>query len=291
MRRRLPLLLSCLVLAVILGACRSNASTETTADDPGATTPAPSAQDDGDGGRDEDGGDDEDVDGPFDDPSAGGDRAPDEPRTVPPLQLPATAPGTNEAAEALLDELDQYITEDQRAAGVPWPDLRNVDPVESYRSDATFQAWMTENNPTPTLVEAYTAPGGPERDFDLELFDEQNRLDLRVSPGEPPYSMRVEDVVHPAATGISDALLELVPEGSVAIIYWDSVGASDTFTAEGQYYGSSGGWVDLGPWVAIMAPTDVGWQVWYDELVEPPPPGSREQQGPPVKDESPRPQV
>lgn len=159
--------------------------------------------------------------------------------------------------------------------------MRNSDPIAVYRSDAEFQRWMSENNPTPSLVEAYTAPGSPERGFDLDMFEFLNDLDLRAGPADPPYSMRVEELVHPAATGITDGLLAQVPEGSAAIVYWDSVGMSDTFTAEGQYWGSNDGWTDVGPWVAIMAPTDVGWQVWWDELTEPPPPGSRQNQGSP----------
>lgn len=218
-----------------------------------------------------------------DEPGGNGD---EEPRLVPPLVLPAGAPGTDEAAEALLAELDRFITDEQREAGVPWPDLRNPDPVAVYRTDATFQQWMSENNPTPSLVEAYTAPSSPERGWDLEMFDFLNTLDLRAGPSDPPYSMRVEDLVHPAATGITDTLLAAVPEGSAAVVYWDSVGASDTFTAEGQYWSSDPGWVDVGPWVAIMAPTDVGWRVWWDELTEPPPPGSRQNQGAPQEDPS-----
>lgn len=143
---------------------------------------------------------------------------------------------------------------------------------------------MSENNPTPSLVDAYTAPGSPERSFDLQMFGDRNAFDLRSAPAEPPYSMRIEDLVHPAATGITDALLAQVPPGSAAVVYWDSAGDSDLFTAEGQYWGTNPGWTEVGPWVAIMAPTDVGWQVWWDELTDPPPPGSREQNGVPQED-------
>jgi hypothetical protein len=195
------------------------------------------------------------------------------------LDLPATAPGTDAAAAELLKDLERFITAEQLAAGVPWPDLRNADPVAVYQSDAAFQNWMSANNPTPSLVEAYTAPASPERDFDLELFGLRKSFDLRSGPATPPYSMRIEDLVHPAATGITDALLAQVPPGSAAVVYWDSVGPSDTFTGDGQFWGTNEGWTEVGPWVAIMAPTDVGWQVWWDELTEPPPPGSREQQG------------
>lgn len=296
------LALALVAVLLVLAGCRTSAPTETTADDPGATTalpePEPVEEDgNGEGGSDGDGDSDSDTDGDSDgdedeadglnDPTAGPDRAPDEPREVPPLVLPPTAPGSDEAARALIDELDRFLTDEQRAEGVPWPDMRNPDPIAVYRSDADFQRWMTENNPTPSLVEAYTAPGSPERDFDLEIFDSLNRLDLRAGPATPPYSMRVVELVHPAATGITDALLAQVPEGSAAIVYWDSVGSSDTFTSDGRYWGTSEGWVDVGPWVAIMAPTDVGWRVWWDELTEPPPPGSREQRGTP-QEENPR---
>jgi hypothetical protein len=222
--------------------------------------------------------------GNFNDPSGSPERSPDGPRQVPPLALPAAAPGTDQAAAELLEGLDRFITADQRAAGVPWPDLRNADPVAAYQAAARFQNWMSTNNPTPSLVEAYTAAASPERGFDLELFEFRNNFGLRSGPATPPYSMRVEDLVHPAATGITDALLAQVPEGSAAVVYWDSMGPTDMFTADGQYWDSSPGWADEGPWVAIMAPTDVGWQVWWDELTQPPPPGSREQQGAPLQE-------
>jgi len=276
-----------LVLVVVLllaSSCRSAAPTETTADDPGAVTPVPTAT--SAPGDPPDTETESESGTGFNDPSAGPDRAPDEPRIVPPLVLPSTAPGTDEAANALIEELDRFILPDERAEGVPWPDLRNPDPVDVYMSSADFQQWMSSTNPTPTLVEAYTAPNSPERGFDLDIFDERNNLGLRSGPGDPPYSMRVADVVHPAATGINDTLLARVPEGSVAIVYWDSIGPRDNFTADGQYWGTVDGWTDLGPWLAIMAPTDVGWQVWWDELEEPPPPGSREQQGSPSEENS-----
>ncbi len=88
---------------------------------------------------------------------------------------------------------------------------------------------MSANNPTPTLVEAYTAPWSPERGFDLELFAYRDTFDLRSGPSTPPYSMRVEDLVHPAATGINDTLLAQVPEGSAAVVYWDSAGETDIY--------------------------------------------------------------
>ena len=173
----------------------------------------------------------------------------------------------------MVDELERFITDEQLAAGVPWPDLRNPDPVAAYQSCARFQGWMAENNPTPSLVEAYTAPASPERGFDLDLFDFQNGRGLLSTPNDPPYSMRVVGLVHAAATDITDALLEQVPDGSVAVVYWDSVGQSSMVDSEGEIYRTDHGWVEVGPWVAIMAPTDVGWQVWWDELTETPPPG------------------
>ena len=263
---------SLLLVLLLGGAACTPTTSEVTSDEPVGITPevpAPASP------------------GPsFDDPSAGPDRATDEPRQVPPLDFPAVAPGTDAAADELLDELDRFITPAQRSAGVPWPDLRNPDPVAAYQAAANFQNWMSENNPTPSLVEAYTAPMSPERGFDLLMFEERNAFDLRSAPASPPYSLRVEDLVHPAATGITDALLAQVPEGSAAVVYWDSVGSTDIFTADGRYWSTSPGWAEVGPWVAIMAPTDVGWQVWWDELTDPPPPGSREQRGVPQPEQT-----
>lgn len=277
-KRLLALLVA---LTVLAGGCRS-ASTDTTGNSTDsaraeAATPENITPDDP-AGQD-----------PSPQDPATQDPAPeaDAPRVVPPLELPAAAPGSDAAAAALLQGLERFVTTAELSAGVPWPDLRNPDPVAAYRSDAAFQNWMSANNPTPSLVSAYTAPGSPERDFDLELFGLRNSFDLRSGPATPPYSMRIEGLVHPAATGITDALLAQVPEGSAAVVYWDSMGPSDTFTADGQFWGTNNGWTEVGPWVAIMAPTAVGWQVWWDELTEPPPPGSREQRGSP-EDEIPR---
>lgn len=280
MQRLVKILPMVALIALFAVACTSE-STEIGGDDPGAVTPEPTTADPNtaDPGPSE-------TPGDFNDPSAGPDRAPDEPREVPPLDLPATAPGSDQAAVELFAELDRFLTNDQRG-DVPWPDLRNPDPVVAYQSAAQFQNWMSQNNPTPTLVEAYTAPSSPERGFDLEMFQFRHSFDLRSATATPPYSMRVEDLVHPAATGITDALLAQVPEGSAAVVYFDSVGETDIFTAEGQYWDTSPGWTEVGPWVAIMAPTDVGWQVWWDELTDPPPPGSRDQRGTP-QDEPPR---
>lgn len=269
------------LLLLVASACTSS-TTQVSDDTPDGVTPEPTELPPATEAPIE-----QDPDPEFNDPSAGPDRAPDEPREVPALDLPAIAPGSDEAAAELLDELDRFITDDQRVAGVPWPDLRNPDPVAAYQAAAGFQNWMSGNNPTPTLVEAYTAPLSPERGFDLELFEFRNAFDLRSAQATPPYSMRVEELVHPAATGITDALLAQVPEGSAAVVYFDSVGETDLFTADGQYFDTSPGWSNVGPWVAIMAPTDVGWQVWWDELTDPPPPGSREQRGLP-QEEQPR---
>ena len=281
------------MLTTVLALCAAGCRTSTPAAGPDeaaaqeARPPTPPAQDTQDEAADEPQAQSDDLEPDFNDPTAGPDRDPDEPRQVPPLVLPSSAPGTDEAAAELLEDLVRFITDEQQQAGVPWPDLRNPDPVEAYQSHAAFQNWMAENNPTPSLVEAYTAPGSPERSFDLEMFDFRNAMDPRSGPADPPYSMRVEDLVHPAATGITDALLAQVPEGSAAIVYWDSVGRSDIFTTDGQLWNTSEGWTDVGPWVSIMAPTDVGWQVWWDELTDPPPPGSREQLGTP-QPETPR---
>lgn len=276
-----------LLIALVSGACSTAA--ETSADDPGEATPTteqavPASPPDSD----------DDQTDPEPDTDSDGREAPGggqgQDRDVPPLVLPAQAPGSDEAYQQLMADLDRFLTAEQRAEGVPWPDLRNPDPVAVYRSCAEFQNWMSRNNPTPTLVEGYTAPNSPERGFDLDLFEFRNSLGLLATPAVPPYSMRVAGVVHPAATDITNGLLALVPEGSVAVVYWDSVGRSDLVDEFGNVFTTDEGWTDLGPWVAIMAPTDVGWQVWWDELTDIPPPGLNDDRDTPG-DEPPRQQV
>ena len=62
------------------------------------------------------------------------------------------------------------------------------------------------------------------------------------------------------------------PTEALPFVYWDSVGQSSMVDSEGATYSTDSGWVEVGPWVSIMAPTEVGWQVWWDELTETPPP-------------------
>lgn len=192
-----------------------------------------------------------------------------EPREREPLNLPATAPGTDEAMEALFNELSVHLADPQ--AAVPWPDLRNPDPRAAYESAAAFQRWMSEVDPNPILVEGYTAPDSPERGFDLDLFDLQQRRGVIWGPSQPPYEMTIVDLVHPIDSGVSPFVLDRVPDGSVAIIYLDSWGETEMIHQQsGVVVDVIDGWVDAGPWAAIMAPTDAGWQVWYDELTDPP---------------------
>lgn len=265
--------LSCIALTGLLSVTACSGSAELGAEGP-TVAPAPSESTDSltpgpDDGRDE---------GSDPTPPDPTDPAPD--RSAPPLVLPAMPPGTDEAYDALIAELERFVTDEQLAAGVPWPDLRNPDPIAAYRSCAEFQGWMAENNPTPILVEAYTAPGSPERAFDLDLFSTMAANDLVATPSVPPYSMDVHGLVHPAATGITDALLARVPDGSAAVVYYDSVGIRQLVRPDGSVFSIQGGWVDEGPWVAIMAPTEVGWQVWWDELTETPPPSLQDRPSP-----------
>lgn len=244
-----------LLVLLLLAACSS--TVETTADDPPGVTPEPTA-------------------------TAQAEGQVEAPREVPPLVLPNEAPGTDEAYQAMIDELERFLTDEQLAV-VPWPDSRNPDPVAAYQSSATFQNWMSENNTAPSLVEAYTAPGSPERGWDVDMFADFTLFDIVSTPSTPPYSMRIEALVHPAATSITDALLRQVPEGSAAVVYWDSVGSSQMVRPDGSVFSSNQGWTDEGPWVAIMAPTDVGWQVWWDELTEVPPQGFDQNRGLPAE--------
>jgi len=189
------------------------------------------------------------------------------PRT--PLVLPSTAPGTDEAMEALFSDLSTHVS--AVGAPVPWPDLRNADPRAAYRSAAAFQRWISEKDPNPILVEGYTAPNSPERQFDLELFGEQQRAGVLWSASEPPYEMNILDLVDPLDSGVPPWILDQVPAGSVAIIYLDSWGRTELLDQQtGRVTDTINGWTDAGPWAAIMAPTNVGWQVWYDELTDPP---------------------
>lgn len=274
--RSLPLIHSrwiTLVLACVLLTAACSTTSEISADDAPGVTPTPVQSADQD----------------TDDSTELGDEPGDNetPRTVPPLSLPAVAPGSDQAYDELIASLERFVEPEQRST-VPWPDLRNIDPVAAYRSSADFQSWMLRNNTSPSLVEAYTAAGSPERGWDVEMFATWQVLDALSTPSDPPYVLDVRGVVHPAATDITDSLLAQVPEGSAAVVYWDSVGRSQMIGPDGSIVGEAEGWQNLGPWVAIMAPTDYGWQVWWDELTETPPSGLDDDRGLP---QTPNPRV
>lgn len=196
--------------------------------------------------------------------------------SFPELELDPRGPGSDGAYDALIADLEAFVDAD---AAPPWPDLRDPDPAVAYRSSSQFQNWMMENDPDPALVSGYAAPDGPEWGWDRDMFSQLQSNGWFAGPASPPYSLSVLDVVHPGASPISDALLAEVPPGSAAVVYYDSVGASFFVDRDGNPVEEKESWSNVGPWVAIMEPTDVGWRVWWDELVYPPP-GDEWERGP-----------
>jgi hypothetical protein len=81
-------IITLLFVATLVAASCTPTTTKIGSDDPGAITPPPDPTEAAEPEPEPD------SDG-FDDPSAGPDRSPAEPRRVPPLVLPATAPGTD----------------------------------------------------------------------------------------------------------------------------------------------------------------------------------------------------
>ena len=126
--RRIRLLLLTVACALLAVACSTTA--EVTADDPADGTPTPEQSTDDDTGSANPG-------------DAPGDR--DAPRSVPPFSLPAVAPGSDQAYDELIASLERFLEPDQLDT-VPWPDLRNPDPIAAYRASG-YRAQVSDQRP------------------------------------------------------------------------------------------------------------------------------------------------
>jgi len=222
-------------------------------------------------------------------PSAAPDDAADQEPAAEPDQevepqpyIPAGQPGTAQAYDEMVERLSAELPAELHDE-VPWPDLRNPDPSVAQIEIFEMWIWMAEHYPDPALVEALSAPASPSREQVTGIFGRQeasNVLNLRLGNG---YQAFDHVVVTFDSAGLPLWLARDVPEDAVVVYYRDSSGPMEVVDRD------TGAPLEMQPpvptrsWLAIMVPTDVGWQLYRDELIDisrglvtpdvPPPPG------------------
>ena len=214
-------------------------------------------------------------------------RAPDT-EPAPEVYVPAGRPGSADAYAAMIERLDDLVPADLRNQ-VPWPDLRNPNPIVAQIEIFDLWIWMTENLPEPQLVEVMAAPGSHSRAEIVGIFgdlDERGHLERR--PGAP-YQAFDHVMVTFESAGLPLWLGRDVPADAVVVYYSDNSGPVDVIDEETGAIVDSYQAVGTRAWLSIMVPTDVGWQLWRDQLIEPndseletpdlpPPPGAETEQ-------------
>ena len=182
--------------------------------------------------------------------------------------LPAGRPGSAEDFAALVQRLEAEVPDELRAQ-VPWPDLRNPNPIEAQISIFDLWTWMAENYPEPMLVEAMAAPNSPSREEITGIFgrlDADNVLETRTGRG---YQAFDHLVVTFESAGLPLWLSRDVPADAVVVYYSDNSDPVDVFDRDTGEFLDRRPAVSTRTWLSIMVPTDVGWQLWRDQLIEP----------------------
>ena len=181
---------------------------------------------------------------------------------------PAGPVGDADAYAALIDELAAELPADLRRE-VPWPVLRNPDPVQAQLGIFGLWIWMAENHPEPLLAPAMGAEGSPSRAEIAAIFGEQLLNDELIIREQQPYRAFDHRVVTFESAGLPQWLARDVPDDAVVVYYQDESGPT---TVRDRTTGSViDRWDGVGArqWLSIMVPTDVGWLLYRDQLIEP----------------------
>ncbi len=169
----------------------------------------------------------------------------------------------------MITRLEQIVPAELRT-DVPWPDLRNPDPVLAQIEIFELWIWMAENVPDPKLVEAMAAPGSPSRDQVVSVFGRLQRDHVFEIRSGQPYRAFDHRVVTFESAELPLWLTRGVPADDAVVVYYsDSSGPVEVIDQD------TGAVLAIEPplptrtWVAIMVATDVGWQLWRDQLIDP----------------------
>lgn len=193
---------------------------------------------------------------------------PDQPAPEPEQFIPSQSPGSSAAYAELVDRLVDVVPPELRDA-VPWPDLRNPDPVVAQVEIFDLWIWMEANLPEATLVELMAAPGSPSRQRIAPIFAElARRKQFNVRAGAP-YRAYDHVVVTFESAGLPLWLSRDVPDNAVVVYYTDQSGPVEVVDQASGIVLSEEPEVPPRAWLSIMVPTEVGWQLWRDQLLDP----------------------
>jgi hypothetical protein len=181
---------------------------------------------------------------------------------------PAGPVGTADGYNALIAELEAELPSEIRAQ-VPWPDLRNPDPAQVQVEIFDLWIWVIENHPDPLFARAMSVAGSPSREETVSVFAEIKADDeLHIREGSP-YVAFDHRVVTFASAGLPLWLEQNVPEDAVVVYYQDESGPTTIRDRDSGVMTGSYGGPGARQWLSIMVPTDAGWMLFRDQLIEP----------------------
>jgi len=193
---------------------------------------------------------------------------PDAPKPEPVPYLPAGQPGMAQDYAALVSELQSLIPAELRGQ-VPWPDLRNPSPIVAQVQIFELWVWITANIPEPRLAEIMAAPGSESRTEIAAIFGEQKLLNQIETRNGADYQAFDHVVVTFESAGLPLWLSRDVPDDAVVVYYSDNSGPVDvTDRDSGDFLGQQPA-TPTRSWLSIMVPTNVGWLLWRDQLLDP----------------------
>ena len=182
--------------------------------------------------------------------------------------IPAGRPGDAGAYAGLVAKLEHVVPHELRAQ-VPWPDLRNPNPIIAQIEIFELWIWMAANLTEPQLAEVMAAPGSPSRESVVSVFGDLQTLNIFEIRTGQPYEAFDHLVVTFASAGLPLWLSRDVPVDAVVVYYSDKSGPVDIVDQISGATIMNQPSVATRAWLSIMVPTDVGWQLWRDQLIEP----------------------
>jgi hypothetical protein len=186
----------------------------------------------------------------------------------PTAYVPAGQPGTAQGYAELIKRLERVVPPELRRQ-IPWPDLRTPNPIVAQIDIFDLWIWMAENLTEPQLAEIMAAPGSPSRESIESIFGylkSQNIFESR--PGQQ-YEAFDHLVVTFESAGLPLWLGRDVPADAVVVYYSDRSGPVNIVDQDTEAIIATQLGIPTRTWLSIMAPTDVGWQLWRDQLIEP----------------------
>ena len=198
-------------------------------------------------------------------PSADDDLPPEPPEPVP--YRPAGPIGSADAYNSLIAEIEAELPAAIRA-DVPWPDLRHPDPAQAQVEIFDLWIWVIEHHPDPAFANAMAAPDSPSRADTAVVFGEMKDADELHMREQAPYVAFDHRVVTFESAGLPLWLARDVPADAVVVYYQDQSGPTvvrDRDSGESRYvYGEHA----ARQWLSIMVPTEAGWMLFRDQLIE-----------------------